>query len=149
MCSLLILLEGSADPCNSTTPNTVPEFWALLPGPLLLAQFILTSIALFSWFSLHSGSQRYAFKEQEDFRLYSYPHMSTDLFFYVEKLSLWATTAFSVEDFVREVPGRGQLQQLLRLYNTSTTVCCPVSPLQERQLCAQLCEHRGQSLPKS
>lgn len=117
-------------------------------SPPHLVQFILTSLALFCWLSLHSGSQRYTCKEQ-DFRLYSYPHMSTDLCLYVKKLNIWATTCFSVEDFVIVLPGRGQFQKLLGLYTTSTTVPCPVSPLHKRQLCAQLCEHRGPSLPKS
>lgn len=118
-------------------------------SPPHLAQFILTSLALFCWLPLHSGSQRYTCKQQEGFRLYSYPHMSTDLCLYVKRLSIWATTCFSVEDFVIVLPGRGQFQKLLGLYTTSTTVSCPVSPLQKRQLCAQLCEHRGLSLPKS
>lgn len=33
------------------------------------------SLALFCWLPLHSGSQRYTCKQQEGFRLYSYPHM--------------------------------------------------------------------------
>lgn len=72
--------------------------------------------------------------KQQDLHLYCYPHMSTDLFSYVERLSLSATTAFSVEDFVIVVLGRGQLQQLLSLYDTWTTVPCSVLPLQEMQL---------------
>ena len=143
------LVESSPDAHHSTTPDTAPEFWALLPDPPHLVQFILTSLALFCWLSLHSGSQRYTCKEQEDFHLYSYPHMSTDLCLCVKKLSIWVTACFSVEDFVIVLPGRRQFQKLLRLYTTSTTVSCPVSPLQKRQLCAQLCGHRGQSLPKS
>lgn len=132
------LVEGFPDAHHSTTPDTAPEFWALLPDPPHLVQFILTSLALFCWLSLHSGSQRYTCKQQEDFHLYSYPHMSTDLCLCVKKLSIWVTACFSVEDFVIVLPGRGQFQKLLGLYTTSTTVSCPVSPLQKRQLCAQL-----------
>ena len=68
---------------------------------------------------------------------------------YMWRNNIWATTCFSVEDFVIVLLGRGQFQKLLGLYTTSTTVSCPVSPLHKRQLCAQLCEHRGPSLPKS
>lgn len=39
--------------------------------------------------------------------------MSTDLCLYVKRLSIWATTCFSVEDFVIVLPGRGQFQKLL------------------------------------
>lgn len=68
-------------------------------SPPHLAQFILTSLALFCWLPLHSGSQRYTCKQQEDFRLYSYPHMSTDLCLYVKRLSIWATTCFLCRGF--------------------------------------------------
>lgn len=73
------------------------------------------------------------YKQQEEFT-FILILMSTGLsVFYVESLSLWVTTTFSIEDFVIVVPGTRRLEQLLSLCNTCATVSCFVSPLQKMQ----------------
>lgn len=122
-----------------TRPPAQPQFWASTRSPSCGPVYSHIYSCLFA--PPPRVEVKDTHRNHRKFSFYSYPRVSTDLF-------TWRAGAFgpqllSPEDVVIVVPGTGQFQQLLRLYDT----CAPVPlcvPAAQGEPCS---EHRGQSLP--